>query len=71
MGAGSGIGDLIELTDAFEIGDGDLVLEEGMDVGGGLGGSSAMSVSGEVTDGIRGRRLAREGGDGGKSGKGD
>jgi len=41
-----------------------------LDVGGGAGGSSAMRVGGDVADGMRGRKLAREGLDG-KSGKDD
>jgi hypothetical protein len=71
MGAGSGVGDLIELSDAFEIGDGDLIDVSGSAVE----GSSAAEFGGE---GVRGRRMARNtggtvgvGGAGGKSGKTD
>jgi hypothetical protein len=67
MGAGSGVGDLIELTDAFEVGDTDDLIDVG---GRAAEGSSAVEVDGE---GVRGRRMARESGSGSvvKSGKGD
>jgi hypothetical protein len=68
MGVGSGIGDLIELTDAFEIGDGEDNL---IDVGGHVGGSSAAKFGGEA-EGMRGRRMGRSGSDAGaKNGKDD
>ena len=70
MGVGSGIGDLIELTDAFEIGEGEGGdVDDLIDVGGQAGGSSAAKFGGE---GMRGRKLGRGGGEGGaKSGKDD
>jgi hypothetical protein len=54
MGAGSGVGDLIELTDAFEIGD---ELDDLIDVSQGGEGSSAAEFSGE---GVRGRKTVRD-----------
>jgi len=66
IGAASGITDLIELTDAFEIGDGD---DQGH-VGIQIGGSSSNAIGGPATEGIRGRKLARDD-TGVKSGKGD
>ena len=68
MGAGSGVGDLIELTDAFEIGDGED--SNGLDIGRGPSGSSSTHIGGDVMEGVRGRKLARDGA-AGKSGKGD
>jgi hypothetical protein len=71
MGAGNGVGDLIELTDAFEIGDDEIEREAGsLDVSTGLSGSSGITIGGTVIE--RGRRPNRElTGDTGKSGKGD
>jgi hypothetical protein len=54
MGAGSGVGDLIELTDAFEIGD---ELDDLIDVSQGGEGSSAAEFGGE---GVRGRKTVRD-----------
>jgi hypothetical protein len=74
MGAGSGVGDLIELTDAFEIGDDEIEREAGiLDVSTGLSGTSSAKIGGSDFDGVRGRKPSREptGGGGGKSGKGD
>jgi hypothetical protein len=65
MGVGSGIGDLIELTDAFEIGEGG---DDLIDVGGQSEGSSAAAFGGE---GMRGRRLGRAEEVSMKSGKDD
>jgi hypothetical protein len=67
MGVGSGIGDLIELTDAFEIGDGD----ELIDVGGQNEGSSAARFGGGDGDGMRGRRMGRGSDADSKGGKDD
>lgn len=74
VGAGSGLGDLIELVDSFE------AVDEGQEESGqgnllymGLGGSSCMGSSGsavgsEGRDGVRGRSMGRSMG---KSGKAD
>ncbi|QDS69428.1 hypothetical protein FKW77_005315 [Venturia effusa] len=70
MAAGSGVVDLIELTDAFEIGDGKLEECRGIEVGGRPNGSSSNARSGTEAHGIRGRKLARDEA-GTKAGKGD
>jgi hypothetical protein len=71
MGAGSGVGDLIELTDAFEIGDEEMERQTGgLDVSTGLSGSSGTMLGGGDIEGVRGRKLNRDV-DTGKSGKGD
>lgn len=61
MGAGSGVGDLIELVDSFEIGDGAGEGDGVVGVGEGSGGSSALAVGGEGGGGIRGRSRGRAG----------
>lgn len=70
MGAGSGITDLIELTDAFEIGDGELEEHRSIEIGRGPNGSSSNATGGSALGGIRGRKLAGDEA-GSKSGKGD
>lgn len=70
MGAGSGITDLIELTDAFEIGDGTDENHHGIEIGHGPKGSSSNATGGSALTGIRGRKLARDE-SGAKGGKGD
>lgn len=70
MGAGSGITDLIELTDAFEIGDGNDEEPRDIQIGCGPNGSSSNTTGGSALEGIRGRKLARED-TGAKGGKGD
>ncbi|TLD36178.1 carbohydrate-binding module family 50 protein [Venturia nashicola] len=70
MGAGSGITDLIELTDAFEIGDGELEEHHGIEISRGPNGSSSNASGGSALEGIRGRKLARDE-SASKSGKGD
>lgn len=74
MSAGSGIGDLIELTDAFELAD-DQELQEraGIDISQGLNGSSSTTMGVSAADGVRGRKLNRDLTTNalGKGGKGD
>lgn len=65
MGVGSGVGDLIELTDAFEIGEGG---DDLIDVGGQSEESGVAVFGGE---GVRGRRLGRAEENPAKSGKDD
>ena len=68
MGVGSGVGDLIELTDAFEIGDD---ADDLIDVGGHQEGSSAARFGEGANGGIRGRKLGRGSEVEAKSGKDD
>jgi hypothetical protein len=59
LGSG-GLGDLIELVDAFEVGDESSVGEDASaEAGGGRPGTSAWNVGGAATGELRGRRQGR------------
>jgi hypothetical protein len=59
MGAGSGIADLIELTDAFEIGNGDDTEHSDIPIGREPSVTSSNGNGGSAAEGIRGRNSSR------------
>jgi len=76
MGVGSGVGDLIELVDAFEVGDGEDEQDDGllMQPSEHVNPAGTVETSGWSAEGssdVRGRRRNREGGGDDKTGKGD
>lgn len=66
MSTGTGEGDLIELVDSFEIGEGNEDSDNLLHMGANSVGSSGLALSGEARDGIRGRSRGRSSSKGSK-----